>query len=334
MSVLGLGATGLLGGGGGSGNGVGGTLAQLRQRMLAQQSGQPMMNGDMGLAPQTGGIMQGQGATPRGGFLDQAKDFFAQSPEEQARRQAESANWRDPGIAPDQSWRTGGDSTPNSPYGNESRFGLQPGTGFGSLNPATQPMTQPQQQPGGPLDGYTGSPLNVSPATVGTTPQNIIDSPAYQFRMNQGNQAVQQGAAAKGSLLTGGTLKDMQDYSQGLASTEFGNQWDRDYRLSALNSGISEGNAGRTLTGLSSLMGQGFDAARGMGGYDNQAGNYQAGGTVDSTSALNQGLGTASTTIADYLARRRKQGNGGWNEVPNPMGNEGTGVTDVTGMYR
>ncbi len=206
---------------------------------------------------------------------------------------------------------------PNGPISQTSQPGTMGPNGSLVIPPGPNQSGFPGQ---GPLANYTGNSLTVGPATVGTTPQNIIDSPAYQFRMNQGNQAVQQGAAAKGSLLTGGTLKDMQDYSQGLASTEFGNQWDRDYRLSALNSGISEGNAGRTLTGLSSLINTGFDAARGQGGYDDQAGNYQAGGTVDSTSAMNTGMGQVANTIGAYLAQRKlRQQQGG---VP---GQNGTG---------
>ena len=204
-------------------------------------------------------------------------------------------------------------------------------TSHGMMSPTGQPMIPPgpNQTPfpsQGPLANYTGGGINVDPASVGTTPQNIMDSPAYQFRLNQGNQAVQQSAAAKGSLLTGGTLKDMQDYAQGLASTEFGNQWDRDYRLSALNSGISEGNAGRTLSGLSSLMGQGYGAAGQMGGYEDQSGNYAAGGTVGGQSALNQGIGGAVNTIGGYLAQRRLRQQQGGQPAPVMWG----GPTDVT----
>ena len=51
--------------------------------------------------------------------------------------------------------------------------------------------------------------------------------PSYQFRMDQGMKALQNSAAAKGGLLGGNTLKGIQDYSQGLASTEYGNAYNR-----------------------------------------------------------------------------------------------------------
>lgn len=51
--------------------------------------------------------------------------------------------------------------------------------------------------------------------------------PGYQFRMQQGNKAVQASAAARGGLFSGKTGMDLQDYSQGLASQEYGNAYGR-----------------------------------------------------------------------------------------------------------
>jgi len=52
-------------------------------------------------------------------------------------------------------------------------------------------------------------------------PSQIQNTPEYQFQLQQGTQAVQQSAAASGSLLSGGTLKALDQYSQGLASTAY-----------------------------------------------------------------------------------------------------------------
>jgi hypothetical protein len=46
-------------------------------------------------------------------------------------------------------------------------------------------------------------------------------SPGYQFRLNEGNRAIETGAAARGRLFSGSTVKRAADYSQGLASDEF-----------------------------------------------------------------------------------------------------------------
>lgn len=51
--------------------------------------------------------------------------------------------------------------------------------------------------------------------------------PGYQFRMDQGAQALQRSAAAKGGLFSGGTLKDLTDYNQNFASNEYQNAYNR-----------------------------------------------------------------------------------------------------------
>jgi hypothetical protein len=57
--------------------------------------------------------------------------------------------------------------------------------------------------------------------------ENVFNDPGYQFRMNQGLDALERSAAARGMLRTGNTLKDIINYSQGLASTEYGNMFNR-----------------------------------------------------------------------------------------------------------
>lgn len=50
-------------------------------------------------------------------------------------------------------------------------------------------------------------------------PMNVQADPGYQFQLNQGFDQVQNSAAARGKLGSGGTLKALEDYRQGLAST-------------------------------------------------------------------------------------------------------------------
>jgi len=62
----------------------------------------------------------------------------------------------------------------------------------------------------------------LTPWTEAFTPRDaahIADDPAYQFQLKEGLQGVERGAASKGTLLTGGTLKAVEQYGQGLAST-------------------------------------------------------------------------------------------------------------------
>lgn len=49
-------------------------------------------------------------------------------------------------------------------------------------------------------------------------PTDIANNPDYRFALQQGDQAVQRSAAANGTLMSGGTEKALDQYSQGLAS--------------------------------------------------------------------------------------------------------------------
>ena len=50
---------------------------------------------------------------------------------------------------------------------------------------------------------------------------NFQSDPGYQFRLAQGQQALQRSAAAKGTLVGGGFMNKLNDYTQGLASQDY-----------------------------------------------------------------------------------------------------------------
>ena len=87
--------------------------------------------------------------------------------------------------------------------------------------------------------------------------------PSYQFRLDQGTEAVNRGAAASGLLRSGNRLAELMQYGQNLGSTEYGNQFQRLALLSgaeigspATAAGLIQGNlAGSTAAGMK--LGQG-----------------------------------------------------------------------------
>lgn len=85
-------------------------------------------------------------------------------------------------------------------------------------------------------------------------------SPGYQFRFGEGQRAVESGGAAKGLLMSGGTLKDLVRFGQGVAADDFNDQFNRQMAiagggqqaatsLGALG-GAMAGRIGDTLTGI------------------------------------------------------------------------------------
>lgn len=58
-------------------------------------------------------------------------------------------------------------------------------------------------------------------------PNQILNDPYYKFQAAEGLRGIQNSAAAKGTLLTGGTLKGIEQYGQGLASSFGDKAYDR-----------------------------------------------------------------------------------------------------------
>ena len=76
-------------------------------------------------------------------------------------------------------------------------------------------------------------------------PEFLATNPAYQFRQQEAQKALERSAASRGGLLSGQFAKALQERSQGLASEEFGNAFNR---LSGLV-GMGQ-QAGTQLAGL------------------------------------------------------------------------------------
>jgi hypothetical protein len=65
--------------------------------------------------------------------------------------------------------------------------------------------------------------------------KDLTMDPGYQFRLNEGNKAINAGAAARGLGNSGATLKALAKYGQDFATNEYGNAYNRQYgRLSQL----------------------------------------------------------------------------------------------------
>lgn len=52
---------------------------------------------------------------------------------------------------------------------------------------------------------------------------SFLQSPGYQFNLSQGLSAINKSQVAKGGSLSGGALKEINDYAQGTASNEYQN---------------------------------------------------------------------------------------------------------------
>lgn len=131
-------------------------------------------------------------------------------------------------------------------------------------------------------------------------PSSIQQSPAYQFRLGQGMQALDRSAAARGNLFSGGHHADVLGYGQAMGSQEFDNQWNRlaglagvgqtaSNQLAAYGAGMANnignalGNIGQARGSMYQQIGQNnANFAAGVGGainnwYQNQSANNGGG---------------------------------------------------------
>ncbi len=121
--------------------------------------------------------------------------------------------------------------------------------------------------------------------------------PGYQFRLSEGEQAVNRAAGAKGGLYSGATLKALSRFNSGLASQEYGNAYSRfnNDQTTGFNRLASLAGIGQTATNQTGQAGQNAYGMIGQAGQNNanlvgnalqNAGEARASGYVGAANAI------------------------------------------------
>lgn len=163
------------------------------------------------------------------------------------------------------------------------------------------------------------------------TPEDFTSGidPGYAFRLQQGREGTNRMANMAGGLISGNALKGQEDYSQGLASQEYGNAFNRFqtgrsniYNTLAGIAGIGQTSLGQTTTA-------GTQTAANVGANIANAGAAQAGGTVGSANAIGgalQGIGN-QYYLSQLLAPKTGGVNYGLNIGGGGSSGGGMGIT-------
>jgi hypothetical protein len=139
------------------------------------------------------------------------------------------------------------------------------------------------------------------------TADEAAATPGYQFTLNQGLQAVQNSAAARGLGSSGAALRGAADYASGLANSTYNDVYSR--ALSTFNANYS--SAANNVNRLQGLVSNGQNAALGtsaagsaasntVAGAAANAGNALAGGMVGSAAANASGLNSLANGLGTY----------------------------------
>lgn len=186
------------------------------------------------------------------------------------------------------------------------------------------------QLTGGGFPDWTGK--FVAPTDI--TEQN---DPGFQARLKMGTDALQNSAAAKGNLLTGGTARALTNYAQDFASNEYGNVYGRAFneyqqqynqfqqnQANRFNRYAALAQGGQQVASTLGQLGQ--NAAQNVSNtlnYSGQqigndlmaAGNARATGYINSANAWNNALGGAANGISTYALMQQLM-----NQNNNPPG--------------
>lgn len=147
-----------------------------------------------------------------------------------------------------------------------------------------------------PLEDGGKDPAVTTPATPtqGADFSSFYQSPSYQFRMQEGMNALTGNAATRGALQSGATLKALQKYGQNYASNEFGQYMNQLFNVAGL---------GQTSTGQSNALASNY--AANTSNNNMAAAQARASSYGTQANAWGNALGTLGGMGAYYLGGRK-----------------------------
>lgn len=122
------------------------------------------------------------------------------------------------------------------------------------------------------------------------TMADFVKDPGYDFRMGEGQQAIERGAAARGGALGGAALKEATRYGQNFASNEYNTAYNRYNNDLSTRFGRLSSIAGTGQTSTAQVGQMGTQVAGQVAENTMQAGNARASGYVGSANAVNNGV--------------------------------------------
>lgn len=158
------------------------------------------------------------------------------------------------------------------------------------INPTASAAAAPPVDPNAPpvysaTDNNLRSGMEAASSIGGGGFANFLNSPGYQFTLHQGEQAINRGASARGDLYTTNNLAQLNDYSQGMASTHYNDYVNQLLSMAGLGSAATAGTANAAITT-----------------GNNISANDLSGGNAEASGLLAQGGANASAVTSSANA--------------------------------
>jgi hypothetical protein len=113
--------------------------------------------------------------------------------------------------------------------------------------------------------------FSYAPFTAPSAEEVLAEDPGYRFRLDEGLRGIEAGAAAKGMLRGGRTLKGLIDYGQSAASQEYEKAYDR--RLRGYQTGLGAAERAYATNLGAGERGYGLQLGAKQSAYDRQRQN-------------------------------------------------------------
>jgi hypothetical protein len=190
-----------------------------------------------------------------------------------------------------------GGGTSTSAYMPTPGGGVQRIMGVGGAAPTTGAAIRPGAT--GPAGGSMGG-VSAGQFTSGFTPADLTAnlSPGYGFQLATGGQAIRNADTPTQGALSGGSLKDLMSFNQGLASTSYQQAYNNWNTTNNTIFGRLSGIAGLGQNAATNVGTAGTTLGTGAAQAGAAAGAAQAGGIVGATNALG---GAASSVPLSYM---------------------------------
>lgn len=172
------------------------------------------------------------------------------------------------------------------------------------------------------LGGF-GSLLSAYPGGTFSAPTlaQAEQMPGYQFQLQQGNQLLQQSAAARGNLLTGGTAEALDAFGQGLAQSNYQNLYNQALQAYTTNYNTWNTNQTNEYNRLAALAGMGQTTATMLGNLGQQASNNVTNNDLSTGQIVGQDYQNAGAANASGIVGSANAWGGAVNGIGSNLSN-------------
>lgn len=263
----------------------------------------------------------------------------------------QNSTFTDAGLAPVIASMKGAQfSNPDNTPGMRTVMGDGPGGVDGFGNPISQYSSNPNAPtpPGAQtqLAPYAAPVWQGGAAPTATrlaqyrppTLEELQNSPGYKARQAAADQGFERSAAARGTILNGGTIKARDRFDQEFASNEYGNLVGQGQNTTQLNNAATQGDNANAYTTYLQNYGQFTDAANlGLGARQQNVSENNTAfgqGQVNYGNRYTQYLDQNNRSLQDYLtnqATRRNSEQDYWGRL---MDLNNTGANAANNSYR